>query len=58
VALKGCSRAALDWGEFFNKKWLQIKEEIAYKEFINNTKTLELEILGRFLYNIKCKWGK
>jgi hypothetical protein len=42
--------------QFFNKKWLQINEEIMYRKLISNTKTLELENLDTFLYKMKCKW--
>jgi len=37
------------------KKWLQISEEIMHRKLISNTKTLELENLGKILYETKCK---
>jgi hypothetical protein len=30
---------------------------MAYAEVIRNTKTFELENLGKFLYKVTCKWG-
>jgi hypothetical protein len=42
--------------QFFNKKWLQISEEIVYRKLISKTKTLELENLGTFSYKPKYKW--
>jgi len=40
----------------FQQKWLQINEEIMHRKLISNTKTLELENLGKILYETKCKW--
>jgi len=34
----------------FQQKWLQISEEITHRKLISNTKTLELENLGKILY--------
>jgi hypothetical protein len=39
-----------------SRKWLIINEELAYKNIINCTNTVELRNLGRYLYKIKCKW--
>ena len=41
----------------FQQKWLQINEEIAYTKLTSNTKTLELENMGKYLYKTKRKWG-
>jgi len=47
------------WREWFcSKKWLKLNEETAHKKIISNTKILELENLGKFLYKTQCKWGK
>lgn len=35
--------------ELFNNKWLQINEEMACGKLIRNTKTLQLQNLGKFL---------
>lgn len=34
--------------QLFNKKWLQIKEEIASRKSVRNTKALELEMWVHF----------
>jgi hypothetical protein len=39
-----------------SRKWRIINEELAYKEIINCTNTVELRNLGRYLYKIKFKW--
>jgi hypothetical protein len=40
----------------FQRKWLQISEEIMHRKLIRNIKTLELENVGKILYETKCKW--
>lgn len=40
----------------FKQKWLQIQEETAYTKLTSNTKTSELENLGKYLHKTKRKW--
>jgi hypothetical protein len=40
----------------FQQKWLKINEEIAHTKLTSNTKTLELEKLGKYLYKTKREW--
>jgi hypothetical protein len=39
----------------FQQKWLQINEEIMHRKLISNTKILEIENLGKILYETICK---
>jgi hypothetical protein len=44
------------WREqLFDKEWLQLDEEIAYRKLFSNAKTLEVENLNKFLHTGKGK---
>jgi hypothetical protein len=43
-------------GKIVNDKWPQRSSEIAHREMISCTKTTELGNIGKFLYNLQCKW--
>jgi hypothetical protein len=55
-SLLKCPEATRPREHVLSRKWQIINEELAYKEIINCTNTVELRNLGRYLYKIKCKW--
>jgi hypothetical protein len=45
------------WRErFLSRKWLIVNEEVTYKRAINCTNAVELRNIGKYLYEIRCKW--
>jgi hypothetical protein len=41
--------------KFMEEKWLQIKEEIGFKNIVGYTKITDLRNLGIFLYKVRCR---
>jgi hypothetical protein len=49
-----CSEARKRREQLMSRKWLIIKEEVAYKIIINCTNAVELRYIGKNLFKIRC----